>query len=74
MLIEGSALETEGTDYEFHTLMIDCAGYYSAYSEIGDMEGNSTVDATLTIGYSIDDGYALVLTLVNEVLRTSTFV
>jgi hypothetical protein len=47
----GSSFTTAGTAYSTKTLIVDCYGKYTDFSELGDEDGNNTVNATLELGY-----------------------
>lgn len=62
----GSALTTAGAETN-KKLVIDVAGVYTDVSELGDTDGNSTLTATLQVGYESVSGESLNIELVNEI-------
>lgn len=70
--IEGSALTTPDTETN-KRLTIDCAGYYTSFSELKEQEGNNIVECSMTIGYDTESAEGLNFVLVNEVQRTAVF-
>lgn len=61
----GASFSTAGTAYSAKTLIIDCYGKYTDFSELGDEDGNNTVNATLELGYDATAGSAGGFTVVN---------
>lgn len=62
----GSALTTAGTTYSVKTMIIDLAGVYEDWSELGENNGNDIVTATLRCRYSSTDALKADVTIVNE--------
>ena len=68
ILIEGSAVTTAGTTYSKKTLKLDMVGKYETFESLSDQDGNSTVAATIKLGWATldPDRSALVAVVVNE--------
>ena len=64
--LQGSALATVGSLETNKRLTIDLAGVYTDFSELGDMDGNSTVSVTLQVGYEPTSQESMRFTLINE--------
>ena len=67
LLIEGSQVGTPGTTYTFLSLIIDIAGVWTDFSELGDDDGNSVIDVTMIGAYDSVAALFSSVTLVNEV-------
>lgn len=61
----GQALDTSGT-YYYDTLEINFAGFYSSWEALSDSDGNSTVQATIQIGYDPTAALALGFKIVQD--------
>jgi len=48
---EGSALDTAGSTYTCHTLIVNLAGKWESFSGLEDTDGNDTVTGTFRAGY-----------------------
>ena len=68
ILIEGAAVTTAGTTYSKKTLKLDMVGKYETFESLSDQDGNSTVAATIKLGWDEGDidRSALVAVVVNE--------
>lgn len=66
MIWEGSALTTPGVTYTKKTLIVEMAGKWETFSGLEDADGNDTIVGTFRIRYNADQGFALKITVVNE--------
>jgi len=66
--IEGSTATTAGTTYSKKTLILEMVGKYETFDSLSETDGNSTVSATIKLGWDEGDvdRNALNFTVVNE--------
>lgn len=67
ILVEGSAFGTPGTVYSNHSLVINMAGYWETFSELGDQDGNDTITGTFRVKYNPTAAQGLEIIVSNEV-------
>ena len=62
MKFEGSNLDTAGTTYSKHTLIVNLAGRWESFAGLEDADGNDTVTGTFKAGYdSTSSSYASII-------------
>jgi hypothetical protein len=67
LVLEGSELTTEGTDYANKTLIIDLAGKWDKFDPLGDDDGDDIVTAQFRCRYNEESASFFEMVLVNEV-------
>jgi len=65
LLFAGATVGTPGTTYSNMTFIINAAGTYTSFTR-SDVDGNSTVEAEIQIGYDLTDATGLGFIVVNE--------
>ena len=67
LVCEGSQVATPGTTYTFLSLIIDIAGVWTDFSELGDDDGNSVIDVTMIGAYDSVAALFSAVTMITEV-------